>query len=216
MKQLLKIRTLTTLLFLLATSWTSVYANEYEEVTYEELLNELSAQKNTVQRSLYSPFDSIMIHTGIGITMAANQIRVDNQDIYRNQNGFQLSMGIDLFSPYWSAEGSIRNFGTSRTSTESRSIREFDLKVVNRNILDAKFGYRLGMGIGHRTSKYSDSRKGIYLNENTPTTVFFGGVDNYINKNLSLGFEAGLRSAMVGSTSEKNSFDITLRLDTYY
>ena len=208
------IRTAVSLIFF----WTSVglCADGFEEVTYEDLLTQLSQKKSLLQSNNNSPFDKIMFHAGFGLITSAATVKIDGREQNKYQNGFQISLGVDLFSDVWAAEGVIRNFGTSYSGSETRSLREFDLKVLYRNRLNAESGLRYGAGLGTRYFKITDDASGLAINDATPVTTLFGGMDTYLSKSLSLGVEVGARAAMITRTIDKNSIDVTLRLDTYF
>jgi hypothetical protein len=195
---------------------TFVQAADYEEVSYEDLINQINKRKSKVIRSANDPLDQILLHAGFGLISAAHNVKTGGSDNLRHQNGFQLTLGIDLFSPSWGAETALRNFGQTRSGTEIRSLREFDLKVMNRNMISSSAGYRLGAGIGNRYFKLDDDTNNLSINDNTPTAVFFTGIDAYMQKNFSVGVEGGLRTSMITRSSDRNSVDITLRLDTYF
>jgi hypothetical protein len=125
-------------------------------------------------------------------------------------------VGIDLFSPEWAAEAALRNFGQANSGSETRSLREFDLKMMNRGALGDKTGYRLGAGLGTRYLKLSDDISGASVNDSTPTALIFGGFDAFASKNLSLGLETGFRTAMVNNTADRGAMDVMIRLDTYF
>lgn len=206
-------------LFLLISLSTTLVqaATEYEEVSYDDLVNQINKRKSSVIRNANDPLDDIKLHAGFGLITSANNVNTgQGRDTLKYQNGFQLSLGIDLFSPYWSSELAIRNFGQAKSGTETRSLREFDLKFMNRNHLSEGAGYRLGAGIGNRYLKIDDDYNGVAIDDSTPTALFFGGIDAYVNKNISFGIEGGLRTSMVNQTADKSAFDLTVRLDTYF
>jgi hypothetical protein len=95
-------------------------------------------------------------------------------------------------------------------------MREYDLKVLYRNQLASSVDYRLGGGIGTRTLKLSDSAKNYSVNDTTPITVLVGGIDVLASQYVSFGIEAGLRTAMVTSTADKSSGDLTLHVDASF
>lgn len=192
-------------------------AGEYEEVSYDDLVNQLNKKKTSVIRGANDPFDDIQLHAGLGLITSANSVNTGGEkDVLKYQNGFQLSLGIDLFSPHWTAETALRNFGQAKSGTETRSLREFDLKFMHRDTLSGKAGFRLGAGIGNRYLKIDDPTNNIGINDNTPTALFFGGIDAFASKKLSLGLEAGLRTSMINQTADKSAVDLTVRLDTYF
>lgn len=204
----------TTLVQSLAFAAATTSGADYQEVSYDDLVNQLNAKKSSVRKNSYDPLDNNMIHAGFGLVTTANSMNINGTDSTKYQNGFQISVGIDLFSPQWAAEAALRNFGQANSGTETRSLREFDLKLMRRDALTAGAGYRLGAGIGSRYMKLSDEN--ISIEDNTPTGVLFGGVDMFATKSLSIGMEAGLRTAMVNNTADRNAFDLMVRLDTYF
>ena len=202
----------------LALFGTKVLAEEYEEVSYDDLVNQISHRKSQLnsRQETSANFDNLMIHAGLGLVTTATSINYQGSNNLKYQNGFQLSMGIDLFSESWATEGVIRNFGQSTSGSEIRSLRELDLKILYRGTPANRVGLRAGAGLGTRYFKLSDSANGITIDDTTPTALAFAGFDIYLSKGVSIGIETGLRSAMVSSTTDKNSMDTTLRLDTYF
>jgi hypothetical protein len=190
---------------------------EYEELSYEDLVEQISRKKQKVIRTnTADPLDDIKLHAGLGLITAVNSMKIEERNFARTMNGFEISLGIDLFSQYWTSEAVLRNFGTSGSGSETRSLREFDLRVVHRNPLGDKLGYRVGSGLGTRYFKYSDSQKGLSLSEEVPCVLAFGGLETYSNQNLSIGAEMGLRVPLVDSSSDKTSLDMMVRLDTTF
>ena len=189
---------------------------EFEEVSYDDLVNQINLKKSSISENSHDPLDELKIHAGFGLISSANSVSIQGQDSFKYQNGFQISLGIDLFSNNWAAETVLRNFGQAGSGSETRSLREFDLKLIRRDFLSGNLSYRLGAGIGNRILKVDDSSQNISVNDNTPCAVLFGGFDSYISKSLSVGIEASLHSSMVNQTADKNSGDLTLRLDTYF
>jgi hypothetical protein len=192
-------------------------SDDYDEVTYEDLVQRISQKKNQIARTKTEPqLENLMIHMGFGLTTSVNSINVNGKDTLKAQNGFQLSLGIDLFSENFVAEGSIRNFGQSYSGYETRSLREFDLKLLYQDKSANHTGFHLGSGLGTRILKISDSASNLNINDTTPALIMVGGVDAFISRNTSIGLEMGWRNALVTSTVDKNSMDLTLRLDSAF
>jgi hypothetical protein len=200
---------------ILLTSTLAQAAADYEEVSYDDLVNQINRRKSSVVQDANDPLDNIKIHAGFGLLTSANNINTGGgRDTLKYQNGFQLSLGIDLFSPQWASEMDIRNFGQAHSGTETRSLREFDLKLMHRNMFSNSTGYRMGAGLGTRYLKLDDGD--THIDNSTPTAVLFGGLDIYAAKNFSVGLESGFRTSMVNQTNDRSSLDFTLRLDTYF
>lgn len=197
-----------------------VYAqstDEYDELTYEDLVNQLSRKKQKVIRAQESnPLDEIGMHAGLGLITAFNSMKVGDRSFVRTSQGFELSLGIDLFSRAWAAEAGLRNFGTQEGGSEKRSLREFDLKVIHRTAMGDQLGSRMGGGIGTRYLKYSDFSRQISIEEEIPCMVGFVGLEAFAAERIKLAADMGLRSALLDSSSDKTSLDLMVRLDTTF
>lgn len=192
-------------------------SSDYEELSYEDLVEQISRKKQKVIRSSeVNPLDDIKLHAGLGLITAMNNMRVNDQTFTRAMNGFEISLGIDLFSRYWTSEAVLRNFGTAGSGSETRSLREFDLRVLHRNSLGSQLGYRLGSGLGTRYFKFSDPQRQVNLSEEVPCLLAFAGLETPATQNVSLGAEIGLRQPLIDSASDKTSLDMMVRLDTTF
>jgi len=206
---------LLTLLTILPLS-TKVWAQEYEEVSYDELIQRLSKKKSRVIHDQVgaSVLDDIMIHIGAGLTTSSIQYSSGSLSSTRQVNGFQLSFGIDLFSQNWASEMLVRNL-SGNDSSEIKSYREFDLRVLYREKSTTTTpGYRLGAGLGNRYLRVEEPS--FRFEEYSPLFVFFGGLELTLNKNFSLGAELGYRTSIITDIHDKESFDFLLRMDTYF
>lgn len=190
--------------------------DQYEEITYDDLIQQINRQKTVVSNSAPHRFDNLMIHAGFGLITSVNSVRISNSDTFKYQNGFQISLGIDLFSAQFSSEAVLRNFGQTHSGSETRSLREFDLKFLYRDLVDNQVGLRAGGGLGTRYFKLSDPAIGLDINDSTPAGIIFAGMDAYFNKNFSMGIELGFRSALVTRTADKNSMDLSFRMDSAF
>jgi hypothetical protein len=198
-------------------SWTLVQAQEYKEQSYDDLLNELTSRTKKSQ-SYYAneSLDSIKIHVGFGALASANKIKIQDKTLIKEQSGFQLSMGLDLFSQNWATEIVIRNFGQTESATEIRSLREYDLIVLFKDKLENQMGYRFGMGLGTRYLRISDNANNIFIDSSTPTGVLFIGAEAFLSQYLSIIFDMGTRTALITDTVDKNSIDLGLNLVTNF
>lgn len=190
---------------------------EVEEVTYDDLIQRLNQTKTRFQKDLNPhPFDTIFFHASVGIATSVTNVSVAGNNSYKYQNGFELALGVDLFSPFWRSEAVIRNFGLSQSGTESRSLREFDLKVFGVVPTNSQASLLLGTGLGTRYFKMNDDFNGVYISETTPVGLFLAAIQTRLTNSLGLTFELGLRSALVNHTVDKNSADLTVKIDTTF
>lgn len=188
--------------------------SEYEEVSYEDLLNELSAKKQKVTQSSSSSFDDVRLHAGIGYINSFTNISTHSQNFNRHANGIQLSLGMDLFSPNWYSEGVFKNYGVTSSGSEEFTLRELDLKIGYTNRLESIWSYSISSGLSNRFLRFSDTSKGISVDETTPSLIVSTGFMAQVHKHLSLGAEVSAHTSMVNRTSDKNSFDFAFRLNT--
>ncbi|KYG64286.1 hypothetical protein AZI87_13700 [Bdellovibrio bacteriovorus] len=189
-------------------------SSDYEEVSYDQLLDELSSKKNVMAAKQTSSFDDVRLHAGIGYVNTFTNIATQNKNFNRHASGIQLSMGMDLFSPNWYSEGVFRNYGVTSSGAEELSLKEFDLKMGYTNKLESIWNYSLSAGLSNRFMRFTDPTRNIDVNDTTPSLVVSSGFAAQVHKNLSLGAELSARSAMVNRTADKNSFDFAFRLTT--
>lgn len=189
-------------------------ASEYEEVSYDDLLNELSAKKKTMARSHNDSLDTTRIHAGIGYANTFSNISTQQQNFNRHASGIQLSVGMDLFSPNWYSEGVFRNYGLTSSGSEELTLREVDLKIGYTNRLQSIWNYSISSGLSNRFLRFVDPTRSIDVDEVTPSLVISTGFSAQVHRNLSIGAEASAKSAIVNRTADKNSFDFAFRITT--
>ena len=208
-------------LFLLPTLvWAETYnppvssdSNDYQEVTYDDLVNELSAKKKALVKKEKSPFDDVGLHAGVGYANSLTNLSTHGESLTRDAAGVEVSVGMDLFSPNWYAEGLFRNYGVNTSGNESMTLREFDLEIGYTDKLEGIWSYDLSTGLANRFLSYSDSSKNISVDEVSPNFIVSTGLRAQLIKNLSLGANVSAATAMIGSTADKNSFDFAFRLN---
>lgn len=187
---------------------------DYKEVSYDDLLNELNAKKSNLTQKQSSSFDEIRLHAGIGYTNSFTNIVTQKQSFNRHATGIQLSMGMDLFSPNWYSEGVFKNFGLTSYGSEEMTLREFDLKLGYTNKLESIWNYSLSSGLSNRFMRFTDPSRNIDVDSTTPSLIISTGFNAQVHKNLSLGAEVSAHTAITSHTADKNSFDFAFRLTT--
>ncbi|MBX2989249.1 MAG: hypothetical protein KF802_15280 [Bdellovibrionaceae bacterium] len=187
-------------------------SEEVEELSYEDLVEQLSSRQKAQAPPAGSPFDEVRIHPGLGFVNSFSSFQVDGKNLSRNQNGMQLSLGVDLFSPNWMAEVAWRNFGETRAGAEEHYLRELDLKFLHRSPIDANWDYRLQGGLAQRQLRLTDEAKNIRISDDTPAVLGSIGAAARLNSLSSLNFDLGARSPVVGRTADKGSVDFSVEL----
>lgn len=201
-------------------STAKVWAQEYEEVSYDELVQRLSKKKSKIinEQVGASILDDIMIHTGIGLTASSISYQGLSSLNTKQVNGFQLSFGIDLFSQNWASEMLVRNLGGLNEQSQSsdiKSYREFNLRVLYRQpSSNSAPGFRIGGGLGNRYLRVEEPQ--YAFEDYSPLLVLFSGLDFNLNRHFSLGAELGYRTALAPDTHDKSSLDFLLRMDMFF
>lgn len=189
-------------------------ASDYEEVSYDDLLTELSAKRRTLTNTQTSSFDTVRIHAGVGYANSFTNISAQKQNFNRHATGIQVSLGMDLFSPNWYAEGVLRNFGVTTIGDEELDLRELDLKLGYTNKLENIWSFTLSTGLANRFLRFSDPTKNIDVNSTTPSVIVSTGFFAQVHKNISFGAEVSGHSAVISRTADKSSFDFAFRINT--
>lgn len=186
---------------------------DYKEVTYDDLVNELSAKKNAIAKPDHSPFDDVGLHAGVGYANSLTTMSTHGQTFTRDAGGVQISAGMDLFSPNWFAEGVFSNYGVNTAGNESMTLREFDLLMGYTEKWKGPWSYNISAGLANRFLTYSDSSRDISVNEVSPDFLISTGLRAQMTKNLSFGGDISAATAMIGSTADRNSFDFAFRMN---
>ncbi|MGZ3743872.1 MAG: hypothetical protein ACXVB1_11360 [Pseudobdellovibrionaceae bacterium] len=184
----------------------------YQEVTYEELVNELNSKKSTVELNKKLTLNEI--HLGVGYVHSFTQLNVNRKNTERSQNGLQLSASMNLDSPNLYAESVLRNFSGSTISQEDLQILQVDARLGYINSIAPLWKGHLFTGFSGRMIQANNSVQNYSVNELTPSFTAGLGVLAEIHKHIRLGFELGGRTSILGNNTEKNSVDFAMHLDT--
>jgi len=195
-----------------------VLGQEYEEISYDELVQRLSRKKSRMinDQQGASILDDILIHAGFALLSSDITYNFAGSERQGRLTGFQFSFGIDLFNPHWAAVSYIRNLGgATSNSQEIKSNREFDILLIYKNFGNSNTpGFHFGGGFGQRF--LSAAEAGHSLEETTPLMILLSGLDYHFNRNFSFGAELGLRTSLMNESKDKSSFDFTIKMDTYF
>lgn len=242
MKKTAKIKSYLILLFLTFTISAFAQYEDENTIGYDQIVEELTDRPRT--RAKYKvdyddPFASVLMHGGVGVTSSHLSIETGDGP---SKNGFhkgvEFNFGIDLFSPVWIAEGTVRSFGSEEFDELNVSLKEFDLRLIHRIPVGNNFFLRFGGGLAARYLKVdqwvNNEKETIEVAETekstsetpqktlsqrtftTPSSIFIIGLDSALNKTVSLGIELAYRSALIEETIDKSAFDAILKVDTHF
>lgn len=195
-----------------ASSGSSQTTETYEEISYEDLVERLSAKKEAYQAPTDDPFLSVQVHAGIGFVNSFSYFRIQGKDYSRYQNGIQLAVGMDLFSPLWFAESSFRNYGLTENGSEQWTLREFDIRIGYKEQISGPWGYRMFTGVANRFFDMKDPVRGISESAQTPSLLVGLGIQAQIHPRLQFGFDINGKNSLIGNTEDRGSFDMVMKL----
>ncbi|UYL08474.1 hypothetical protein B9G69_015630 [Bdellovibrio sp. SKB1291214] len=186
---------------------------DYTEVSYDDLVNELSQKKSTYEQTVKDA-NGPQSHIGIGYVNGFTNISTGGESFNRHTSGIQLSAGRDLSSRNIYGEVIFRNYGSNDGANEEFSLRELEAKVGYTNQIEGVWNYSVSSGLSARMLKYSNPSKDMSVDETNPSLVIASGIFAQVHRNISVGIEGSARTAMVNKPSDKDSFDFAFRLNT--
>jgi hypothetical protein len=175
--------------------------------------------------------NSTVIHSGLAYASSYSAVRTaGGQRLHAHLQGVQASLGIDLFSRTWMAEGSARSFSDYSSPEGQMSLKEFDIKLVNKGLIAPQLGYRLGAGLAARymtvnetvsvpvDSKTPGATTATDLSTDyvTPASVIMAGLDLFLSDSISVGSEFSYRSALISQTIDHVAYDFVVKLDAHF
>lgn len=191
---------------------------QYE--SYDEIVEKLSKYTDTtpIKRSSKPSFetrDFAMVHAGLGITQTfydADAAGLNSS--MQNQGGLLINIGADVLSRKWAIEGSFANYGRTETSNSNIKLREYTLKGLYKPSITKNWSMRLGLGF---SSRFLDVQNAV-TNQSykTPSGLFLMGIDTYISRMISVGADLNFKTSMIDDTIDKNSVDLSFRVDTHF
>lgn len=202
--------------------WASeITESQYEEVSYNELIDELNSRvraKNKVEEKDVpsDPFERVTIQTSFGLMNSIHYLSLPDRKISRFEDGISLGFGIDLFNPEWIAEALIKNYGRSTRTEQTLSLREFELRLSYLESKSTQSSFKLIQGLGARYLKYSAPYLPSTIKESTPIYLIGGSLNSKFSQNFSLGIELTGSIALVTETVDKNSINLNLKFDNHF
>lgn len=187
--------------------------DDYEEVSYDDLLLKLSSKTKKNHANSSSSFDDIKIHAGIGYINSFADIKTSAGTLRRHQNGLQLAVGMELFSTNWYSESSFKNFGITTGVSDEVSLKEVEIKIGYKNQVQRPWSFLVNTGISNRFLNYTNFSTQERISATTPSMLIGMGLSAGITEQLSLSFEMNGKSPIVNETTDRGSFDFSLRMN---
>lgn len=188
--------------------------SELEEIPFDEVVRELNSRINRRQSSLESVnledvYDSLKIHFYLALAQSFTQLDTAGLKHGRLDDGMQLGMGIDLFSPDWVAEGLLKNFGRSKRADTLFALREFHMRLSYlQRAPHAPFLIRIANGLGARVMTYEDLGKGLSFSEANPIYTLGLGVLFPMKAQFNLDFEIQAYQSLAAQSVDRNGLGL--------
>lgn len=197
-------------------------SNDAEEVPFDELVKELNSKvsrKDRIQTGIEvgDPFDRLQIHLSLGFIQTVNSLLVAERSISRLEDGVQLGLGVDIFSPEWVAEGLLKNYGRSTQNDTNVSLREFDIRLSYiQQAPQNKMKFRLANGLGARYLRYNNKWTDLSQIQTTPVYLLGFGILIPIGTHFDLDIEMQGHMALISESIDRHGLSLILRLDNVF
>lgn len=200
---------------------------EDDLIRFDTIVRELDRQssglggnsRGQLRTKKSDPFADIWIHGGVGVANTTQKIEIPalgggTESVRLQQKGYQATLGIDLFSPSWAAEGVARSFGEEQEGDVRAALKEFELKLFYKSPFTRRAVFRIGGGLAARYLTLH--RPDQVLEYTTPSSVITLGLDFYVNRAISIGADLSARNSLINETVDQTSYDGTIRMDTHF
>ena len=162
-----------------------------------------------------SVLDECRIHGGLSLMNSFQDFAVSQGIRERGGiKGFQLNLGIDLFSIHWIAEGDLLYFPESQVGSTRLSSNSFELRFLYDTPIFEAVTVHLGAGIGNRTYNIKND---LYPSRSfgSGATVLVTGIDYWANADISAGVELSNHLPLANG-DDPSSVDLGIRLNGHF
>jgi hypothetical protein len=195
---------------------------ESDEIPYEQLVRELNAKVNKRdhrinQSNAIDPFETLKIHMSFGFVQTYSTLLVNSRTVSRLEDGIQLGVGIDLFSPEWVAEGVLKNFGQSSMNDSTLALREFDLRLTYlQEAPKQKLKIRVVNGLGGRYLRFNSPWEEFYKYQTTPVYLMGFGFLVPVGSHFDFDFEVQGHVSLINDTIDRHGLSLVFRLNNVF
>jgi len=187
----------------------------YREMTYDDLVQELSEKKAKVEQyNLRQQATKSWMSFGFVTGMAG--LNLDGQSTTKYQNGFHLGMAKEMGSANTLFDSHLTYFAPQSNGIERRSLMEISGKFAYRPRISPEVGLRSGLGMALRNWNISNSSKNLQKNDLTPHFLVYTGMEYFPSPTISLGFDASVRTAIDNSNIDRNGVDLALKMNSAF
>jgi hypothetical protein len=193
---------------LLIGSLVQAATEDYEELSYNDLVNQLAKKKSVVQTSAeLSSEKSYLVRVGFSNSFAKVNSSSARYDV--SQGGVLIGVAADLDQKKWFTEGVFKNYSSIDHPGITTSFRELEARLGLQSHLNQKYGMRAFVGANFRfldTKEVANKKTDSLL---TPSMAVGMNGDMMLNPIFSIGTEVIYRSPL-SATADLGSWDFSL------
>jgi hypothetical protein len=160
-------------------------------------------------------FDETRFHGGVGLLQSYQDVNVGNGKRERGGiRGFELNVGVDLFSPSWIAQGILTFLPENALGESSLSSNAFELRIIYEKPIF--YGVTLHGGVGLANRFYDIKTKGL------PDHTFYSGAsvlvlgaDYWPSGDVSAGVEVS-NHLPIANGDDPTSVDMGIKLSGHF
>ncbi len=209
-----------TKLILILTSFlftTTLHAQESEDIySYDTIVDQLNTNRAEQPEDFGDPYKNVKFHIGAGFSQSILNVKSGGSSDAVTISGIEIKFGINLMSPSWIAEGTLRNYNDTRSNGTSYQLREFEGKIVNTNLYAKNLFYRVGSGIAARNLTTNIENRDVNKRYTTPSLILMAGSGMQLTNHIAVVGDVAFKTSIVNDTVDKNTLDFTLRVDTSF
>ncbi len=199
-------------------------ASSYGDSSYVDEFQAPAKIKTSKKSALFddSTFDEIRIHLGVSLLQSYQKFNIaPGVQAEGGIRGFQLGLGVDLFSPHWIAQGLLTNYPTSGIEDTTISSNAFELRLIYDYPIMVGVTVHGGAGIGNRYYNIkTQARTGTNVDDGQSSfnSGAFGlvvGAEYWPTGEISGGIEFSHHTPMASST-DPTSYDLGIQISGHF
>jgi len=169
-----------------------------------------------------SVFDETRIHLGISLVDSMQDYLIAPGVREKGTlRGFELGLGVDLFSPEWIAEGIISTFPQDSISDTNLSLSGFELRLLYEKPIFYGVTLHGGVGLGSRAYNLKTKPRADHTvaaldkSFNSGASVLVFGADYWPSGEVSAGLEVTNHLPMAAG-DDPSSIDFAVKLTGHF
>lgn len=205
-----------TIILLSALTHAKVQNSDYEELTYDDLVTQLS-QKQDQTLAKKNSRGMNTTYLGLGMISSFNQFQAKSNNYNINLNGYEISTATNLKNDLWRAEAIFRLFPQTESGSSTSSLKEIGGNLQYRRDLNTTWRSKFFGGMSFRFLDFTDSSRSVDVQETSSMLLGGAGLEAKLSSNVALGADSSLRFPFFGSsTPDKTSISFAFKLETSF